>query len=893
MEITPELWQRVKKLVADALERPANKRHAFVTESAEDTTIRREAESMLAESGDRLEVCADDLVAAADEKAFLIGKRVGAYAVIHELGRGGMGAVYLAERADGAFEKQVAIKILKRGTDTDEVLRRFRGERQILGRLNHPNIAGLVDAGETDHGLPYFVMEYVDGKPITTYANDHQLSVADRLKLFRVVCSAVGFAHQNLVVHRDLKPSNVLITHGANVKLLDFGIAKLLQESEPDVTLTVHRVMTPEYASPEQVKGEPVTTVSDVYSLGVLLYELLTGERPYKLKNRTTEEITKAIREQEPTKPSTAVSKDQKSEIRSQRLLRGDLDNIVLKALNKEPERRYASVDQFSADIRRHLEGLPVRARKDTAAYRTAKFVRRHKFGVAAVTLVAFALIAGTVTTAWQAQEARRERALADQRFEQVRKLAHSVLFDYHDKIATLPGSTKVREELVKDSLAYLDSLAQQAGNNKDVQRELADAYLKVGDVQGRAFRANLGDSKGAMESYRKALTIQQRLMTVEPNDVGLRKELGTSYERLGGLNLFLGNPTAAMENVQNAIAIYAKLSMEQPANRPVRAELALFYEWAGLTSGATAVNNLGDVKGAFGYYRKAIAILEALVAEDSTEFTPRNYLEAVYGYIAQLYSDNGDQLEAAEYYRKSLAISKAMAKENPSNMFLQREVAVTYSNLCGIMMLAGDEAGAVENCRQAVPIFETMSASDPNDKNMRLDGAIIHRKLAEALGKADDRAGASKEFQAALRIFNELSANTSKDDYRLRQEGLAYLRFSEFLSGTGNITGAIDNAQRAREIYESLIAANAKNAVAATQLAATYAQLGKCHTMSASNATSNQRTNNWRDARDWYQKSLNIWEQLQHEHKLAKADSNEPDDVQHKIAECDAALKR
>lgn len=889
-----EVWQRVKNLVGGALERPESERSQFVAASDENTTVRREAESILAQSDERLELCAEN-VSELDRDGPIAHVRIGAYRIIRELGRGGMGAVYLAERADATFEKQVAIKILKRGTDTEEVLRRFRAERQILGRLTHPNIAQLFDAGETDDGLPYFVMEYINGWPITAYSDEHKLPVTERLNLFRAVCAAVSYAHQNLVIHRDLKSANVLVTKSGEVKLLDFGIAKLVDESAPNVTVTVDRRLTPEYASPEQVNGEPVTTLSDVYSLGVLLYELLTGERPYKLRSRTTEEITKAIREQNPPRPSTAVSRGQKSEIRTQRLLRGDLDNIVLKALSKEPERRYASVDQLSADLRRHLEGLPVRARKDTAAYRTAKFVRRHKLGVTAAVLVGVALIAATVATAWQAQEARLEKGLADQRFEQVRKLAHAVLFDYHDKIATLPGSTKVREELVKDSLSYLDGLAQQAGTNKDLQRELAAAYLKVGDVQGRAFRANLGDSKGAMESYRKSLTIQQRLMTLEPNDAGLRKELGTSYERIGGLNLFLGNPAAAMENVQKAIAIYEKLSMEQPANRPVRAELALFYEWAGLTSGASAVNSLGDVKGAFEYYRKAIAILEALVAEDSTDFTPRNYLEAGYGYIAQLYSDNGDQLQAVASYQKSLAISKAMAKENPSNMFLQREVAVSYSNLCGVMMLAGDKPGAVENCRQAVPIFEAVSASDPNDKNMRMDGAIIHRKLGEALGKSGDRAEALKEFKIALRIFDELSANSSKDDYRLRQQGLAYLRLSEFLLGTDDIGGAIENAQHARGIYESLVAANAKNTAASKYLALTDAQLGKCHTLRASRSAgpANQRFNNWQQAKDCYQKSLNIWEALQNEHKLAKADANEPADVQRAIADCDAALKR
>src|SRR6266568_1726774 len=276
-----------------------------------------------------------------------------------------MGEVYLAH--DPELDRKVAIKLIKSHLKTKELLRRFRNERQILANLQHPNIARLFEAGANADGLPFFVMEYVEGKPIDQYANEQQLSLTDRLKLFRTVCSAITCAHQNLVIHRDIKPNNILVTANGEPKLLDFGIAKLLHETDSqEATLTMFHAMTPEYASPEQVKGEAITTASDVYSLGVLLYELLTGRRPYKLKRLTTDEITKAICEQEPAKPSASI--------RNQKSLRGDLDNIVLKALRKEPQRRYASVEQFSEDIRRHLEGLPVIARKDTVAYRTSKF---------------------------------------------------------------------------------------------------------------------------------------------------------------------------------------------------------------------------------------------------------------------------------------------------------------------------------------------------------------------------------------------------------------------------------------------------------------------------------------------------------------------------------------
>ena len=290
-------------------------------------------------------------------------------------------------------------------------------------------------------------MDYVKGKPLTEYANEHQLSIAERLKLFRVVCGAVSYAHQNLVIHRDLKPSNILVTERGEVRLLDFGIAKLVQPTgaeQCDVTLADLRLLTPEYASPEQVKGEPVTTVSDVYSLGVLLYELLTGERPYKLTSRTTDEITRAICEQEPQRPSTAVAKgdgSSKFQVPTSKLLRGDLDNIVLKALRKEPERRYSSVEQLSEDIRRYQEGLPVRARKDTVGYRTGKFVRRHKIVVAAVAMIVLVLLGGIIATTLEWRTARAGRAKAEARFDILHRSSHTMISEIHQALSTLPDA--------------------------------------------------------------------------------------------------------------------------------------------------------------------------------------------------------------------------------------------------------------------------------------------------------------------------------------------------------------------------------------------------------------------------------------------------------------------
>ena len=362
------------QILGEAIEREPESRDGWVdTVCAGDEALRAEVARLLARQKPAAQFLEESPLAAAAESngRSMIGERVGLYKIISEIGRGGMGAVYLAERDDQQFKKRVAVKLIKRGMDTDFVVQRFRNERQILANLDHPNIARLLDGGATEADLPYFIMEYVEGEPIIKYANANKLSTTERLKLFRTVCSAVQYAHQNLVIHRDLKPSNILVTKDGEPKLLDFGIAKLLQadgEAETELTATAVRVMTPEYASPEQVKGERITTASDVYSLGVLLYELLTGRRPYRVKSRQPEEIARAICEQEPTKPSQAISvrsavaseseppavaggPKSQSAVGNQKSLRGDLDNIVLKALRKEPQRRYASVEQFSEDI--------------------------------------------------------------------------------------------------------------------------------------------------------------------------------------------------------------------------------------------------------------------------------------------------------------------------------------------------------------------------------------------------------------------------------------------------------------------------------------------------------------------------------------------------------------
>src|SRR5215469_8978179 len=572
--MTPQEWREVKAVLEMALELGPQDRLNFLNSAcAGRDSLRREVESLLESHGcdetlleQPVTIDAGDFLMGISSRAGT-GRRLGPYELLEQIGEGGMGAVYRAERADGMYKKKVAIKVIHGGLSTDFFISRFKNERQILASLEHPNIARLVDGGITEEGLPYVVLEFVAGMPIDEYCARHCLSITDRLRLFRTVCSAVQHAHQNLVVHRDLKPGNILVTSDGIPKLLDFGTAKILdpqqQERGADHTLTAIRLMTPDFASPEQVRGDPITTASDVYSLGVFLYLILSGRRPYRVSSASPHDILRAICDIDPEKPSTAVTGREKVEsfvkadspipalVRAKpdsnreklrRTLSGDLDNIVLKALRKEPERRYATVEQFSEDIRRYLDNLPVIARKDTASYRASKFILRHKAGVAAALAVILTLISGLVITA-------REERIAQRRFNDVRSLANSLIFEVHDSIQNLPGSTPARKLIVDRALQYLNALAQESGRDLALQRELATAYERVGLVQGHYLQNSLGDTQGSLISYQKSLQLRQKI-EAKSGDWRDRLALAQAYRLVANQQWALGKNADAVENI-------------------------------------------------------------------------------------------------------------------------------------------------------------------------------------------------------------------------------------------------------------------------------------------------------------------------------------------------------
>ena len=603
--MTSEQWQRVKTIVSDARTKDPADRAAFVRSvCGDDQTLWREASSLLDSLdrvGDRFEqpvvgtpgagaalralIGVDALSESPADS--MIGRRLGPYEIQRELGRGGMGAVYLASRIDAEFTQQVALKITKRGMDTDAIVRRFRTERQILAGLNHPHIARLLDGGTTPEGLPYIVMEDVDGQPITMYCDANSLSVVDRIRLFREVVAAVADAHQHLIVHRDIKPSNVLVSLDGRPKLLDFGLATILSPDRggSGETESIKGWMTPDFASPEQIQGGRVTTASDIYSLGVLLYELLCGRRPFSRRSRG-QDLVRAVDAQDAEKPSAVLARDEPdtgppgvptvtaaaisaargtTTVRLQRALRGDLDNIVLKALNRDPARRYRAAQELSEDLQRHLEGRPVSARRDTFAYLATRFVRRHTAASAAMALLALTLVAATVITTAQARIAERARLQAERRFTEVRQLSTSFLFDFHDAIATLPGTTAAREMVLKTAHQYPGQ--PRAGCRR---RSRAD----VGAVHGlsaarRRGRTSVGLAyrrhRRGLEELRPRPDAAPAAVTLEPRNTGYQHNLAVALARMGPIFQVKGDPQSAVTRTREAMQIMDRLVQQAP----------------------------------------------------------------------------------------------------------------------------------------------------------------------------------------------------------------------------------------------------------------------------------------------------------------------------------------
>jgi non-specific serine/threonine protein kinase/serine/threonine-protein kinase len=733
-----ERWMAVSGIVSRALDLPETERTKFLAGAIRDQpSLRTEILGLLEElRGD------DGFLETPAPSAVVAPESFGPYRVLGELGEGGMGIVYLAERSDGQFTRRVAIKRIGSAAPDAELLRRFKDERQILARLDHENIARMLDAGLDAAGVPYLVMEHVEGEPLTSYCRGGELGLDRRLDLFLKVCGAVQHAHQNLVIHRDIKPGNVLVTSEGEPKLLDFGIAKIMSGTQPvEATQTVNHALTFDFASPEQMRGEGVNTSSDVYSLGVVLFELLSDSKPYECSTRSLSEAVRLVCDFVPPPVSEVAPRERRA------ALVGDLDAIVGKALEKSPSDRYASVSDLASDVAAYLDHRPVRARRSSFLYRARKLARRRRGGVAVAIGVLVLVATGVTAVLWQARVADRERGRAEARFQDVRRLASSVIYELHDAIANLPGATEARRLLVTRALEYLDRLSGEAHDDPELLRELADAYQRIAEVQNAGLGANVGDTRGALESYGKALDIRKSLAALDP--VESRDLYGLAHVEfeLGALERVTGDLTRTEAYFLSAASRFEALARQDALPDPHRRLGAVYQRLAELQSFQ------GRSDAALVWAEKAVSEAEAGRRARPANTDTRSLLAAALHELSVSLANRGRYAEALERARQARALLTEALRENPLDARQTRILLFVLNGESRYLSILGDVPGAVRLREQALDLAEEAWRRDPRDRWSQMSVAVAAKALGETLLQARDAGGSASRFRHALRI--------------------------------------------------------------------------------------------------------------------------------------------
>ena len=750
-------WSLIEEIFQNAAERPESERVEYIRHACgDDMELRDEVESLLA--SDREGATVQSLIAedvreldhAANSSE--AGMQVGPYRLLREIDSGGMGAVYLGVRSDDQYFQIVAVKMIRKGLECPALILRFRAERQILANLQHPNIGAILDGGELPDGRPYIVMEYVEGQPITLAGEC--LSIRQRIELFRSVCSAIHYAHQKLIIHRDIKPSNVLVTSENVVKLIDFGISKplapeLIHEDLPR-TETAQRMMTPDYASPEQFLGQEVTTASDVYSLGVLLFELLTGSRPYNLRELTPAAAEKVICSEEPRKPSQVEGLSSKTK----RELAGDLDRIVLMAMDCDPLRRYQSAHHLEEDLVRYLEGKPVVARKATLGYRVKKFAQRNKTAVVVTCTLSALLCASILFYSWQSRR-------ADRRVQQTEMLADSTISEITEKLQQSSASVETQAALFHSALQYLDQLRKSSGNEPRLLLKLSRAYARVGDLEGSPYVANLGNSGVALTSYQEALRMALAAHSRLPGGENTQA-LIEAYERLGALELFLGKIEEAHDKYQRSLSLANDFWKDKPEDPTRKRLLAMSYA----RLGDLQLDDL-ETDTALESFRAAFRIFGTEPNGDEDHDVTLMRLHVRMGGALM---EHGSPQEALANRRKALAISEALAQKSPSSNQAQQNLFEAYNfmnaPLVGIETLSvGDSTQAEIYARKARDIVEGMVGRDHSNIWARSHLAYGYCLMGDAL-RVTRPAAASEWYRKALLVTREVAPSYPVGSY-------------------------------------------------------------------------------------------------------------------------------
>lgn len=901
----PERWRKVEETFHRALDLPENQRESWLDENcAGDDELRAEVRSLLESDG----AAAGAFIGSEVQRAVMQlndhatrdeGRRLGPYRLIREIGRGGMGAVYLAVRDDQQYESEVAIKLVRPGLDTDFILRRFRRERQILARLQHPNIARLLDGGTDDDGTPYLVMEYVRGVWITKYAEQQNLSVEDRLRLFLPVCAAVEHAHRHFIVHRDLKPGNILIDENGAPKLLDFGVSKLLLATPGDPAETQGvGMITPDYASPEQVLGDPVTLASDIYSLGVVLYELLCGVRPHRIEQFTPLALERAICLENIVRPSEAV---RQNPALARRLAR-DLDNIILRALSKQPERRYPSVEQMAEDIRRCLAHRPVSARPDSVAYRAGKFVRRNRLTVALGGLVAASLIVGSAV-------AVRQALIAEERFQQVRKLATTFVFEVEQSARELPGSRPVRQLIARTGLEYLGNLARSSARDWELKRELATAYMRIGEVQGGTGGSNLGDPAGALESFRNAevlldavlehdpsdrkaavdrMTVAHRisnvyresgqaaksveaiedglrrtnaLLAATPNDGELMQYAAVFHLDLGRMRQQSGDLRQAADEIASGIRILEQLAVIQPNDRETLANIASSHARLGAIQA-----DLGRKQEALDSYRAGVSDLENIARRFPDKIQTQHELMLAHAHVGDMlgnpaYDNFGDATGAREAYSKMADIALRLQEADPADVRAMSDYGIALMRV-GIVAPPESKKAALE---KAHDLQLRTIAKNPKDRAMRIHKAWTEIEMGDLAALSSDRQSASRYYRMAIATSEGGGAIDASDIALQRWLISAARKLAEEQLKSGDREGTLATLDKALQLASRADTELPPTSVTGRSgLARAWQAAGFVYAQLADRELSELQKQDRETALGWYRRSMAEWRRLE-----------------------------
>jgi tetratricopeptide (TPR) repeat protein/predicted Ser/Thr protein kinase len=778
----------VKEILDQALETPLERRKQLVEQlCAGDPGLREEVNEYLTYTERAEDLLGEEDLDETMEAPTLetLPARAGPYRIVQEIGRGGMGIVCLAKRDDGEYERTVALKLIRTPGNRGKFARLFWRERQILARLEHPNIARLLDGGTSDNGQAYYAMEYVDGEPLDKYRQRRDLSLREKLRLFLSICSAVSYAHRNLIIHGDLKPKNVLVTEDGTPKLLDFGVARILAGGI-QTEATTRMPLTPTYASPEQIRGEPLTVATDVYSLGVLLYELLSGRYPYGGRQSSAAAM-RAFLEHSPIPLRTHNPE-----------IPGDLENIVMMALRKEPERRYVTVDAFCQDIQAFLDGFPVQAGPDTFLYRFGKFSRRNRLAMIAGCIGLLAVAVSCILI-W------REKRQAEMRFQQLRQLAHSVVFELDDAILDLPGSSHARELLISRGLQYLNGLAASRNKDPGLTFELAQAYMKIAAAQGDLQQANVGDQAGAYASYSKARNLLVGLRAREPDNRAVELNLAVVDEDIASLSPRTGNGDAE-DLRRESVKLFQDIARSEPPTGNLN-NLALAHFYLALAK--TDERKYND---ALPLWQQSLKEYQTVKGEARNPREDERNIGLVEKHIANVYFALGDYPRSLQYDRMAVATDEQRLRESPQNPTAQMDLSFDLvelgwclhqlqqnqeadnafnraiqlrrqvggedpndfharSELEAVLRIAGaarcesgDLTGAVQLVREAASTGAALHAHDPHNLDETVSTALDYYELGQVLRKrASSQAGDTEDWRAALRAFEQAQAVVSQ----------------------------------------------------------------------------------------------------------------------------------